>query len=146
MRLYCGNHECMEYLGSLGGTHCTICGWSEPQESAVTNQYAPTPVRLTDEEIIKCLLPHDYAINKALTYDSGPYEVTKLRGAATALFGRVADAMQAKDAQPLVEALQESIEVFDALPGLVETNTEVIGQIVDTRNKANAALAAWEGR
>lgn len=55
-------------------------------------------VRLTEEELLKCFLPSDYDI-KGLTYDSGPYEVTKLKGSAKALFERVMDAMIAK-AQP----------------------------------------------
>lgn len=29
-RLYCGRPECREYLGSLGSDHCSLCGWSEP--------------------------------------------------------------------------------------------------------------------
>lgn len=30
--LYCGNTECNQYLGSLGGDTCNICGWSAPIE------------------------------------------------------------------------------------------------------------------
>ena len=29
-RFYCGRPECREYLGSLGNDHCSLCGWSEP--------------------------------------------------------------------------------------------------------------------
>jgi hypothetical protein len=30
--LYCQNEDCGVYLGSLGGRHCQLCGWSAPCE------------------------------------------------------------------------------------------------------------------
>ncbi len=30
--LYCQNPECGEYLGSLGGNECHICGWKVEEE------------------------------------------------------------------------------------------------------------------
>lgn len=34
--LYCQNHECGAYLGSLGGDDCHICGWRSG-----TSEYCP---------------------------------------------------------------------------------------------------------
>lgn len=31
--LYCQNPECGEYLGSLGGESCGLCGWVSPPEN-----------------------------------------------------------------------------------------------------------------
>ncbi len=31
MYLYCQNTDCGVYLGSLGGDHCNICGWVNPE-------------------------------------------------------------------------------------------------------------------
>lgn len=28
--LYCQNPDCGNYLGSLGGNYCSICGWRIP--------------------------------------------------------------------------------------------------------------------
>lgn len=35
MALYCQNHECGEYLGSLGADSCSSCGWSESQDTSL---------------------------------------------------------------------------------------------------------------
>lgn len=29
--LYCQNHECGTYLGSLGGSACQVCDWTDPE-------------------------------------------------------------------------------------------------------------------
>lgn len=68
-------------------------------QPAVVHQPTTQAVKLTNDEILKCFLPPDYDI-KGLTYDLGPYEITKLTVAAEKLFGRVMDAMQAKQPTP----------------------------------------------
>lgn len=30
--IYCQNPDCGEYLGSLGGESCGLCGWLSPPE------------------------------------------------------------------------------------------------------------------
>lgn len=93
-------------------------------------QQPPKPVRLTSTNIRD--LRAIYGIPSTANVAS--------------FIGAIMDAMGAKDAGPLVDALRESAEVLDALPALVETNMEVIAQIVDTREIAQAALAKWEGK
>lgn len=50
MALYCQNHECGEYLGSLGADSCSSCGWSEPQDTSLppAEEFNSTDAELTE--------------------------------------------------------------------------------------------------
>lgn len=47
--LYCQNHECGVYLGSLGGDDCHICGWRSgtSEDQPESQEHEPEPPRPT---------------------------------------------------------------------------------------------------